>query len=462
MTTSKGLTLSAGGIGFTSYGGGSTPPLTVAGTGGAINLNSSPVTVTTTTVLAAGVYKLIGKNGSATVSGTPGTLTVNGSGVVGGATPTLQVVSAELWLFVPAITSSGTLSAFGTTYGTPSVSQNVSVSGTGLAGNITATAPTGFEVSSDNSTWGGTASFTPSAGVVSSATLYVRLAATAGVSGSYNSQNISLTSSGASTVNIPTAASGNLVSAKGLTITGLTGADKVYDGSASASFTGTAAYSGLANGESFSVSGTPAASFATAAVGTGKTITVTGYTAPSANYSLTQPTLSGSIAPNATLTLAVNTNTAAELLKSKIYLAAGLNLGSAVLDSVTSAALGSLSTNATKIIYAAGATPGADAFNAVAHDSGNASKSVQVNVTVNDPSASTYSGNLTIRQLDGSTVRVIISGAAAVAYKLQHTASLGGNPTWADLETFTMPATGVTNFDLGISYGTQYFRTVLP
>jgi hypothetical protein len=85
------------------------------------------------------------------------------------------------------------------------------------------------------------------------------------------------------------------ITAAPLTITGLTGANKTYDGLTTATFTGTAAYSGLQNGESFAVTGTPSASFTSAAVGNGKTINVTGYTAPSANYSITQPSLTGNI-----------------------------------------------------------------------------------------------------------------------------------------------------------------------
>jgi hypothetical protein len=188
----------------------------------------------------------------------------------------------------PTITGATTATAFTTTYGTASVAQSFSVSGSALTANITATAPTGFEVSSDNSTYGSTATFTQSGGSASG-TLYVRLAATATVSGSYNSQNIALTSAGASTVNITTAASGNTVTAKGLTITGISISNKTYDGSTSATISGTAAYSGLVNGESFSVSGTPSSTFSNKNVGNGKSVSVSGYTAPSANYSITQP-----------------------------------------------------------------------------------------------------------------------------------------------------------------------------
>lgn len=74
-----------------------------------------------------------------------------------------------------------------------------------------------------------------------------------------------------------------------LTITGVNAIDKVYNGTTAAALTGTAAYSGLVNSESFQVTGTGSGTFADADVGTDKAVTVAGYTTPSANYLLTQP-----------------------------------------------------------------------------------------------------------------------------------------------------------------------------
>jgi hypothetical protein len=79
------------------------------------------------------------------------------------------------------------------------------------------------------------------------------------------------------------------ITAKALTIGGVSAVSKVYDGATTATLSGTASYVGLANGETFAVTGNPAASFGTAVIGTGKPVTVTGYTAPSVNYSVTQP-----------------------------------------------------------------------------------------------------------------------------------------------------------------------------
>src|SRR5262249_6419249 len=101
MSSSGGLKLSTGGLAFAGYGGGSTAPLTAANAR-SLNLNGAPVTVTTTTPLANGTYTLIAPSGSATVTGSPGTLTVNGSGIVAGDTASISVSGGALKLIVSA------------------------------------------------------------------------------------------------------------------------------------------------------------------------------------------------------------------------------------------------------------------------------------------------------------------------------------------------------------------------
>jgi hypothetical protein len=195
----------------------------------------------------------------------------------------------------PAISASGTPAAVNTTYGTASASPTTfSVSGANMTAGILVTPPTtAFEVSLTSGSGYADTLTVGAAGTIASTTVYLRLKPTATVASSPYSGNIVLSSTGASSVNVATASSS--VTAKPLTITGLTGNNKVYSGTTAASFTGTAAYSGLANSESFSVTGTPVASFSTAAVGTSKSIGITGYTAPSSNYSLTQPSLTANI-----------------------------------------------------------------------------------------------------------------------------------------------------------------------
>jgi outer membrane protein OmpA-like peptidoglycan-associated protein len=92
------------------------------------------------------------------------------------------------------------------------------------------------------------------------------------------------------------------ITAKTLTITGLTASDKVYDASASATALinkTNAAVSGVVSGDSVSLSTTHlAASFATKAVGANRAITTSGSAISgddASNYALTQPTLSATI-----------------------------------------------------------------------------------------------------------------------------------------------------------------------
>jgi hypothetical protein len=241
----------------------------------------------------------------------------------------------------PTIIGSATASAFTTTYGTASAAQNFSVSGSNLTANLVATAPTGFEVSSDGTTYGSTATFTQSGGSASG-TLRVRLSASAAV-GSYNSLNVELSSTGATSVNITTASTGNTVSQKALTVTGLTAQNKTYDASTTASTTGTAVLSGIVGSDDVSLTGTPSFTFATAAVGTGKTVSTSGYTlggTNAANYTLTQPSFTANITAKS---LSITTATIA----SKIY------NGSAASGTVTPGTLSGFVVTETVVVSSA-------------------------------------------------------------------------------------------------------------
>ena len=251
------------------------------------------VTGETTTFMVDG--ESISENATTTVVGT--------SGSYNPTTDRWTMASIPGGVSTPTITGAATSSAFTTTYGTVSAAQTFAVFGSNLTANLVATAPAGFEVSSDGTTYGSTATFVQSGGSASG-TLRVRLAATAAVSGSYNSQNIVLASTGATSVNVSTASSGNFVSAKALTISGLTAANKDVDGTTSATVTGTPTYVGLVNGENFPVTGSVAWAFPDSAVGADRSLTRTGtYNSPSANYTVTQPILTASIRALPTLRL---------------------------------------------------------------------------------------------------------------------------------------------------------------
>ena len=88
------------------------------------------------------------------------------------------------------------------------------------------------------------------------------------------------------------------ITAHELTVTGLTGENKVYDGNVDASASGVAVLNGVIGADDVILSGTPVCTFASANVGVGIAITATGYTltgADAANYFLIQPSMSANI-----------------------------------------------------------------------------------------------------------------------------------------------------------------------
>jgi hypothetical protein len=88
------------------------------------------------------------------------------------------------------------------------------------------------------------------------------------------------------------------ITAHELTVTGLTGENKIYDGNVDASASGVAVLHGVIGDDDVSLAGSPVCTFASANVGVGIAITITGYTlsgADAANYSLIQPSMSATI-----------------------------------------------------------------------------------------------------------------------------------------------------------------------
>jgi endonuclease I len=94
------------------------------------------------------------------------------------------------------IGTSGTLTPFTAIVGTPSASQSYTVTGANLTADIAVTAPTGFQVSLNNSTWTSSVNV-PQTGGNANSTVYVRF--TPAATGAY-SGNITHTSTGATQV----------------------------------------------------------------------------------------------------------------------------------------------------------------------------------------------------------------------------------------------------------------------
>jgi autotransporter-associated beta strand protein len=186
--------------------------------GGKVNLTNTETVGTLffgMTQQAAGTYSATGTNGtipSTNFTG-PGTLIVTSG--------------------PPTITTSDTLSALSTSFGKPSNPTTFTVAGANMRAGILVTAPTHFEVSQLSGSGYGSTTTVGSAGTISATPVYLRLAATAPV-GTYNSQNIVLSSTGATAVNVTTAASNNIVSAPppDITLTGTLGAVNTTYGTA--------------------------------------------------------------------------------------------------------------------------------------------------------------------------------------------------------------------------------------
>src|SRR3989449_3584537 len=90
------------------------------------------------------------------------------------------------------------------------------------------------------------------------------------------------------------------ITAKALTVAGITASNKVYDGNTTATLNlGSAALVGVVSGDTVTLnSGSAAGAFASKTTGTAKTVTVSGLTmsgADAANYTLTQPSTSADI-----------------------------------------------------------------------------------------------------------------------------------------------------------------------
>lgn len=155
---------------------------------------------------------------TADASGTSGgnrTLTVSANPTLtfAAGTPTGTIAAGGTQTFVDPTTPSinvGSITAFGNQcVNTFSTERNYSVSGTNLTANIVITPPVGFEISLTSGSGfvssPSTLALTPTAGTVSSTTIYVRFAPTSAIG---YSSNISHTSTGATTLNVAASGTG--------------------------------------------------------------------------------------------------------------------------------------------------------------------------------------------------------------------------------------------------------------
>ena len=239
---------------------------------------------------------------AATLSGT-GTLV----GVVTGDTVTLSGTPAGT--FASAVVGTGkTVNVSGLSLSGGGAGNYTLTQPAGLTAEITAKALTVTGLSAQSKVYDGATAATLGGsgslvGVVSGDTGNVALVQT-GYTAAFASKNVAngvavtvsnLTLGGSAAGNYTLTQPAGLtadITAKALTVTGLSAQSKVYDGATTATLSGTGTLAGVVNGDTVTLSGTPVGAFASAAVGTGKTVNVSGLSlsgSGAGNYTLTQP-----------------------------------------------------------------------------------------------------------------------------------------------------------------------------
>ncbi|MGD0093148.1 MAG: MBG domain-containing protein, partial [Planctomycetota bacterium] len=272
VITARALTVTAAGVNKVYDGT----------TAAAANLSSNQVAGDTLTLsyTSAGFNdKNVGNAKTVTVSG----ITVTGADSGNYASNTTAGTTAEitaLAITVTAVTDSKTYDGSTSSAGVPAIA----------SGSLAAGDTAGWTQTFDNKNVGTGKTLTP-AGAVND-----------GNSGN----NYSVTFAGVAT---------GAITAKTLTVSGITAHNKVYDGTTAAALTGTpGTLAGVAGGDTVSLSGTAAGTFADKDVGNGKTVTVSGQSltgTDAGNYTLTEPAPTADISA---LALTVNADA-----KSQVY-----------------------------------------------------------------------------------------------------------------------------------------------
>jgi hypothetical protein len=216
----------------------------------------------------------------------------------------VQMNNVTLGEPIPGVITKSTaaVAAMSTTYGTASASASFTVSGSDIFDAITVTAPAGFEVSLNNSSFSNSVSI-PGGSTVGSTTVYVRIKSTTDVSSPFGYVVLSSPNSvdaPRDSVSVPA----STILAKALSITGLAINSKEYNGSDAATASSIGTLNGVVNSDDVTLSTTNATyTYDNKHAGTGKAIIVTGYNlggTKMANYTLAQPSnITGNITQKA-------------------------------------------------------------------------------------------------------------------------------------------------------------------
>jgi hypothetical protein len=196
-------------------------------------------------------------------------------------------------------------------------------------------------IDSTSVTYGSTLSLTTLGGNGSGANSFVVNSGPCSVSGS----TLSTSAAGTCMVTATKAANGNYlasssvstaitVTKKNLTISGLTGINKVFDGDLASTVTGTPSLVGVVGSDNVALTGTPTFAFATADVANTKALTGSGYgltNSTASNYTLTQPVVIANVTQKAARVIATSVTIASGASVTSSFITSGLVIG----DSVT-------------------------------------------------------------------------------------------------------------------------------
>jgi len=209
-------------------GTGSNQPTVISSVSPLYGSSGTTVTISGYNFGAAPVVEFNGVPASATVSSgtitvtvppgaSTGPITVLGTGGTDTSNEPFTVTSGSLPSLALSVSS---LTGFSATEGSASSSKFYTVTGSNLTGGINITAPTDFEISSNNTFFGSTLTLTPVAGALTGVPIYIRTKASAllgsvsgivtHVGGGVSSQNLSVSGSVASTAPILTLSTASL------------------------------------------------------------------------------------------------------------------------------------------------------------------------------------------------------------------------------------------------------------
>ena len=445
-------------------GAGTTTIIANQASAGLFNSGSTSATLTISpatsglTITANGVSKTYGTsltNGSSTgfsvsgllytdTLGTGATVTnTYGTGAASTDSATLSTVSPAV--YTGSVTPSALINGTGATYNAANYAAVTYVSG---AITVSKANQSIVFASTDSKVYG-TADYSPAATSVTSGVNAITYSTNGSTVATIESGNIHIVGIGSAVITAAQAGDDNYnttsatqtltVTAKNLTVTGLTANNKNFDGTTDATLSGSATLVGVVGSDDVSLSGTAVATFASSSVGTGIQVNVSGYSlngTTAGNYTFTQPILTADIIAN-TPTLftsgslaAVNTtygtasatpssfNVSAQSLTDSILVSApagfevSLSSASGYNSSVSFGAAGSVSSTPIYVRLAAANAAGTYSGDVTVSSNGASSLTVATASSTVAPKGLTISGLTGVNKTyDASTAATVIGTA---------------------------------------------------